>query len=160
MFSWLVFTPMNDQKQQDIQPQRNWEHGSQYLCEQLFHRVKWGSLETFRWPDPVLTGVCGAQHNVWLCRDLFHIKKHSSPLWIKEEFRGFFLPPQLNEPGKYHQEKKNKHKALEQLVNTEGFISTSHGLQQALKQDQLQFSMPRDLHGFPKTKEVLGKHCT
>lgn len=55
---------------------------------------------------------------------------------------------------------KKHHKALKQLVNTEGFISTSHGLQQTLKQDQLQFSMPRDLHDFPKMKEVLSKRCT
>lgn len=55
---------------------------------------------------------------------------------------------------------KKHYEALEQLVNTEGFISTSHGLQQTLKQDQLQFSMPRDFHVFSKTKEVLSKRCT
>lgn len=77
VFSWLVFTPMNDWKQQ---PQRNWEDGSRYLCEHLFCRVQWGNLETFPWPHPVLTGVCGAQHNTWLYHYVFHIKKHFSSL--------------------------------------------------------------------------------
>lgn len=54
----------------------------------------------------------------------------------------------------------NHHEALEQLVNTEGFISTSHGLQRTLKQDQLQFSMPRDLRGSPRPEEGLSKRCT
>lgn len=56
--------------------------------------------------------------------------------------------------------RNKRHEALDQLVNTEGFISTSHGLRQTPKQGQLRVGMPRVLNGFPKMKEVLSKHCT
>lgn len=50
-------------------------------------------------------------------------------------------------------------KGLWEFVNTE-FISTSHGLEQTLKTRPVKFSMPRVFSAFPKTREVLNKHCT
>lgn len=48
-----------------------------------------------------------------------------------------------------------KFKKLQGSVNAEEFISIPHGLKRLLKQDQLQFSMPRVLSAFPQRREIL-----
>lgn len=53
-----------------------------------------------------------------------------------------------------------KFKKLQGSINAEEFISTPHGLKRLLKQDQLQFSMPRVLSAFPQRREIFNRHGT
>lgn len=58
----------------------------------MFCGVQGGNLETFPQTGPVFTGVHGAEHNIWFCRDLFHIRKLFSSFMNKGGVQGLLFP--------------------------------------------------------------------